>query len=425
MAYPTPLKSLFEHADSRWEQYGPPPSPQPPQSQEEGKGNVSTRSPIDVAAQFDHIDIEYAAIRKSSALLDQPHRGTLVFTGADRLAFLNRMVTQELKDAKPFTARRAFWLNRKGRIDADLRLIVLEDRIIADADAFAAERTKQTLDAFIIADDVAIEDATQSLHRLALHGPAAPAVLASFATPIAGDALADIQPGRVSIVEVAGHRVTVDRWDSAGEIGLELTLDAAAAVPVFQQLLEAAHRNTPGHTGPNPRPQLRPIGWHAYNIARIEAGTPLYMLDFGPDALPAETGVLNDRVSFKKGCYLGQEIVARMNALGHPKQTLVGLKFESPATPEAAAAASLPPAGAPVFLEPLPPEGTAPDLIGTVASGTSSPMLSGTPIAFAMLKHKHTSAGTHVLVPCIDGPQSEPTLRHATVQPSLAFWSRA
>lgn len=423
MTAPTPLHDLFDHAEARWERYGPPPLAGTPSNTPDS----APRAPIDVAALFDFVDLEYGSIRKSGgcALLDQPSRGTLVFTGADRLAFLNRMVTQELKDAKPFTARRAFWLNRKGRIDADLRLIILDDCIIADVDAFAAARAKQTLDAYLIADDVAIEDASQSLHRLALHGPAAAGVLASFAKPVAGADLANIQPGEVSIVEVAGHRVTVDRWDSTGEIGLELTLAAPSVVPVFQTLLEAAHQHVPGHGGPNQRQLLRPIGWHAYNVARIEAGTPLYMLDFGPDALPAESGVLHDRVSFKKGCYLGQEIVARMNALGQPKQTLVGLRFESPMTPEAAAAAPLPPGGAPVFLDPLPADGSAPQAVGTIASGTSAPMLGGTPIAFAMMKQKFTAAGTKVLVPCIDHPEAQPVLRPATVQPALTFWKRA
>lgn len=415
MTAPTPLHQLFDHAEARWERYGPPQAAP-------GAGQLPQ---VDVAALFDFVDIEYAAIRKASALLDQPHRGTLVFTGADRLAFLNRMVTQELKDAKPHQARRAFWLNRKGRIDADLRLIILEDRIIADLDLFAAARAKQTLDAYIIADDVAIENASQTLHRMALHGPTACAVLASFATPVAGAAPADIQPGQVAENEIAGHRVVVDRWDSTGEIGLELTLAAQAVVPVYQTLLQAAHENAEGHTGPNPRPRLRPIGWHAYNVARIEAGTPLYMLDFGPDALPGESGVLHDRVSFKKGCYLGQEIVARMHALGQPKQTVVGLKFDAPGQPATAESVPLAPGGAPVFLDPLPASGEQPALVGTVASGTSSPMLGGTPIAFAMLKQKHTAAGTRVLVPCLEHPEAEPVLRPATVQPSLVFWKRS
>ncbi|MBY0308980.1 MAG: hypothetical protein K2Q09_09585 [Phycisphaerales bacterium] len=417
MTYPSPLRVLFDQADTRWEVYGPPP---PPPAQ--GSDPPAPRqSPIGVAGQFDHIDIEYAALRKAAALLDQPHRGTLVFTGADRQAFLNRMVTQELKNAAPFVSHRAFWLNRKGRIDADLRLIFLPDRIIADVDAFAAPHARASLEAFVIADDVAVEDATQRLHRLALHGPGGPAVLASFAKPVEGAAIADIRPGEVSVIEIDGRRIVVDRWDSAGEIGLELTLDAPDVTPVFRRLLEAAHQNPPGHTGPNPRPLLRPIGWHAYNIARIEAGTPFYMLDFGRDALPAETGVLHDRVSFKKGCYLGQEIVARMHALGQPKQTLVGLRFQPPAGD---GPPLLPPAGAPVFADPPHADGKPPDPIGTVASATASPMLGGTPIAFAMVKFKHATAGAILHVPCLEHPEAQPVLRPATVQASLTFWSR-
>ncbi|HZW07968.1 MAG TPA: glycine cleavage T C-terminal barrel domain-containing protein [Phycisphaerales bacterium] len=414
MTAPTPLHPLFDHAEARWERYGPPPG---------GAGQVAQ---VDVAALFDFVDIEYAAIRKGCGLLDQPHRGTLVFTGADRLAFLNRMVTQELKNAAPFTAHRAFWLNRKGRIDADLRLIVLEDRIVADVDLFAADRARQTLGAYIISDDVAVTDASQSHHRLALHGPGARQLLSSFGSHVAGFPVPDLGPGQVSILDVAGHRVIVDRWDSTGDAGLELTLAADAVVPVFQTLLQAAHQNAEGHTGVNPRPRLRPIGWHAYNVARIEAGTPLYMLDFGPDALPAETGVLHDRVSFKKGCYLGQEIVARMHALGQPKQTVVGLKFEEPQAGAEVDASPplLPAAGAPVFLDPIPADGKTAEPVGSIASGTSSPMLGGTPIAFAMVRQKHSAPGTRLLVPCVDHPDAQPLMRPATVQPGLAFWSR-
>src|SRR5690606_14645163 len=70
------------------------------------------------------IGVEYAAMRRAgtgAAIIDQPQRGTIEVRGTDRIPFLNRMITQELKGFEPFQARRAFWLNRKGRIDADLR----------------------------------------------------------------------------------------------------------------------------------------------------------------------------------------------------------------------------------------------------------------------------------------------------------------
>ena len=151
--------------------------------------------------------------------------------------------------------------------------------------------------------------------------------------------------------------------------------------------------------------RVRPIGWLAFNIARIEAGTPLFNIDFGPTNLPHESGILHDRVSFTKGCYLGQEIVARMESLGKPKQTLVGLKMQSDL---------LPVAGAQVF------ERGADDVmgqqIGIVTSSTLSPMLGAAPIAFAMLKTACAAAGAAVLVNA-EGEQVK-----ATVE-SLRFWS--
>ena len=72
---------------------------------------------------------------------------------------------------------------------------------------------------------------------------------------------------------------------------------------------------------------------HAFNVARIEAGSPLFLVDFGRQALPHETGLLARRVNFKKGCYLGQEVVARMESLGKPKQRLVALRMQQDRLP--------------------------------------------------------------------------------------------
>ncbi|MBL8765625.1 MAG: hypothetical protein JNM07_15400, partial [Phycisphaerae bacterium] len=136
-----------------------------------------------------------------------------------------------------------------------------------------------------------------------------------------------------AIVTIAGRRVVVDRSDTTGEVGLELVMSTGDVPAVYEQILERG-LSTNGPPGAGPAAtitpagyRMRPAGWHAYNIARIEAGTPLFNIDFGPNSLPAETGVLDDRVSFTKGCYLGQEVVARMKSLGHPKQTLVGLRL--------------------------------------------------------------------------------------------------
>jgi aminomethyltransferase len=382
---------------------------------------------VEVVETFGNLELEYAAIRKHCALFDEPYRAVLALTGPDRIDFLNRMITQELKGMAPFHMRRSFWLNTKGRIDADLRVIDLPTLTLLELDVHAAERTLSALAKYIITEDVQIEDWTQRSHRLGLHGPSAPQLLASLAqttsgAEASGPSFEDLQPDRVCVVTLFGVEVMVYREDQCGEVGLELIVPAKHALPIFQQLIESASTQgamsiTGSSIPPTPRTELarkiglRPAGWHAFNIARIESGTPIYNLDFGSNSLPAETGVIKDRVSFTKGCYLGQEIVARMHARGHPKQCLVALKFESSLDP-AIGLPRMPMTGASLCLT------GATDTIGQVTSSALSPMLSSAPIALAQVRFAHCSPGT-VLTTVVDGVEIK-----GVIQPTLASFSR-
>jgi len=395
---------------------------------------------VEVVGTFGDLELEYAAIRKSCVLIDLPQRGVLEVTGPERLEFLNRMLTQELKNLPPFASRRSFWLNRKGRIDADVRVIDLPSRTLLDVDVLATKRALDGLASYIITEDVQIRDVTQEMHRLSLHGPTSIALVSGLAlhasgADASGPAFGELLDGRACVVRIAGHEVVVDRDDSAGEVGLELTMGVNAAAPVYEELLrggldpeadvpppqrEASRATTAQPLGS--RVRLRPAGWLAYNIARIEAGSPMYNIDFGADSLPAESGVINDRVSFTKGCYLGQEIVARMHARGHPKQCLVALRLaddvplvRSKENPDVSLPLH-PLAGAHVFAARQGDE--APPAIGIVTSSTLSPMLGAKPVCFAQVKWEYVAAGTKVAV------EAEGSIIDATVQPSLAFWRR-
>ncbi|MGH7133940.1 MAG: hypothetical protein ACREJO_18580, partial [Phycisphaerales bacterium] len=134
MARLSPIADLIARAQAHLGSWGPP------------DGGVP------IVETFGEVPVEYAAIRKSCGLMDEPQRTVLEITGPDRLDFLNRMVTQELKGFEPFTVRRTFWLSRKGRIDADLRLINLPDRVLADVDTFAADRAAAGLSGYIITE---------------------------------------------------------------------------------------------------------------------------------------------------------------------------------------------------------------------------------------------------------------------------------
>jgi folate-binding protein YgfZ len=362
-----------------------------------GITSEQTEAACEVVATYGQVEAEYAAIRQGAALLDSPHRGTIVMTGShnDRRDFLNRMLTQELKDLAPppsaAAVKEAFWLNRKGRIEADLLLIELGDRIVIDVDIHQAARAVETLNEYVFAEDVAIADVSSEFHHIALHGKEAAVTLAAAC----GFGRDQFQTARADQIRIGSVNVVFCRRDQTGEVGYELIVPYDRAAEVWSRLLEVQlpHR-------------VRPIGWHAYNIARIEAGTPLFNIDFGTANLPHETGILHQRVSFKKGCYLGQEIVARMENLGEPSKTLVGLRI---------AGELLPVAGAKAFAYEQQREMA--ETVGVVTSSTLSPMLGASPIAFAMLRSSHAEPGTTVLV----NAEGQPA--RATVGP-LRFWGR-
>ncbi len=367
MTHPTPLLARFEAAGAAMIRFGP-----------EG-------APIDLAGALGPVDEEYETLLQGAALLDQPARATLTLTGADRLEFLQRLVTQQLADLAPGSVVPAFFLSRKGRIDADLRVVHLADRTILETDAHAVEALRASLDQYLFSEDVVFGTLPESTHVIELHGEVAVATLASIepSLPEVGSAIEGASgviartdglggPGYVVVLPTDGVNAFVDAWLTAGGTA---------------------------------------VGWYAANIARIEAGRPSYFIDFGPDSLPGETGVLRDRVCFTKGCYVGQEVVARMDALGHPARMLVALRFDLPEGAEP----FQPITGAPVRAS----DNEDAKVIGAVTSSTLSPRLGGVPVCFAMVKWAHVSGGTELWV------EAEGSLRRALVQDGLGVPSDA
>ena len=379
---------------------------------EGGAADDGVGPPVDVVAAFGPIELEYAALRKHCVLVDFPQLAALEATGADRVDFLNRMVTQELKGfaAKDGVGlqRRTFWLNRKGRIDADLRLIELGDRMLMETDVHTAGKAAATLRQFVITEDVTIADATPTRHRLGLYGPTARRLL-GLASGKRGD---ELPRGDTCVVlTIAGAEVVCFADDLTGEDGFGLIASTADTVSVVRALIELGHdpEHRVGNAGDGPLQASRRIhppaspaseirmqfaGWFAVNVARIEAGNPLYNIDFGPESLPAESGVLEKRVSFTKGCYLGQEVVARMHSRGHSKQVIRLASFESVEDPDTGLA-RVPVAGLPILIAPE-AEGAEPVAVGGISSSTLAPMSASRPIALVAVKQAHAADGTRV-----------------------------
>ena len=209
------------------------------------------------------------------------------------------------------------------------------------------------------------------------------------------------------VVKIGDALVSACRRDLGQTLGLRLFVPAEHAEAIHQQLLDAAgyepNAEIDADHAERRRDSLRgrPVGWSAYNTARIESGQAIYHIDFGPDSLPAEAGedAFNNAVSLTKGCWLGQEAVARMHNLSHPKRLLVGLKLD---------ADTLPVAGSQVFEHDEDKRAKAPrgGQVGGITSSTISPLLGRAGLAFAVMKWGRHKPGTKVAVP-VEGEMIE------------------
>ncbi len=334
----------------------------------------------DVLATFGAYESEYAAIRKGVGLWHDARRGVLRLTGADRVEFLHSLLTQDIKGMASGGTRRSLMLSDKGRILADMTIHhgQADTWLVLDRDDIAGVRA--ALEKKLFSEDVTIQDITQERGALSLLGPQAEVLLRA----IGGDA--SPEKGTHQVMTFAGHHSTVWRDDLCGTLGLHLLTEDLPVV--YETMIVALGGLSPEVEGGVRRTITgRGIGWLALNTARIEAGSALFHVDFGPDSLPAEAGdaVMQRCVSFTKGCYVGQEIVARMKNLGHPKQLLVQLRCKDDAMPIA---------GEQVF-----DAKDSSTIIGAVTSSTVSPLLGNVAIALAMLKWGRHRPGTTVKLP--------------------------
>jgi folate-binding protein YgfZ len=347
---------------------------------------------LEIVSTFGEPQAEYAAIRKSAALMDLPQRGIIELSGKDRLPFLNNLLTNQTWDKQTksgLSAGRsiyAFLLNAKsGRIITDVNALELGERTLLELEARLVSPILESLEKYRFAEQVKFASKLDELHEIALHGPGASEVIAQS---VEGDLP---QLAACGSARMLGHDVIIWRDDPCGVPGYHLIIPSNDARAIWMHFVTRfANADQLGK-----RP-LRPVGWAAFNSTRIEAGRALFGIDFDESILPAETGpdTLARAVSFTKGCYPGQEIVARMHARHQLAKQLVGIRIEGDA---------LPIAGAQIF------DAKGEETIGGVTSSTLSPVLSNIAICMGYVKRPHFAVGTKLLIP------AEGKMRAATV----------
>jgi len=275
---------------------------------------------------------EYERLREAVGLLDRSERGKFLLTGAEVGEFLQGQVTNDVEGLAAGSGCYAALLDHKGKIRADMRVLRGDDWFWLDTEPIGRAPLAQTLKMYSLGRDVKFKDVTDERAILSLIGPAAREAL-------------DAAPPDEEYASVEGeHGLYV-----ATDLGVDIVCATGQA---------DATRDALG---------IEPVSDEAAECLRIESGRPRHGFDMGTDTMPQEAGLNERAVSFDKGCYVGQETVARLHYKGKPNRFLRGLRLTDAVKP-----------GAPIVF--------GDKQVGTIGSASVSPAHG--PIALALVRRE-------------------------------------
>jgi folate-binding protein YgfZ len=249
----------------------------------------------------------YEALRAGAAWLDLSQRAKIKATGEDRARLLHAMTTNHVEQLQPGTGCYAFFLSAQGRILSDVSIICRPDHFLLDTEPEVREKVFKHLDGFIIADDVTLEDLTESLATVALEGPDSAGVLEKIGAPVPKNDYDSLEWDGQLVVKTSytggpGFFLIGPRETRETLIG---ALESAGAVAADLE---------------------------AFRTVRIEKGRPRYGEDITERYLAQETNQPR-AVHFQKGCYLGQEIVERVRSRGQVHRLLLPIQIDGTEPP--------------------------------------------------------------------------------------------
>jgi folate-binding protein YgfZ len=311
--------------------------------------------------------LEYAAVREGGAgVIDLSNRGRVRVSGTEAVQFLNGLITNDMKTLAENHWMPAAFPNVQGRLIAAVRVIRLKDdetgkkpcsTFLLDTEAATRDAVLKNIERFTLAGDFRVTDVTGETALLSVQGKKAVDVVRT----VLGEAATAMEPNGACVTNEA----TVIRATHTAADGFDLFVNADQAGNLWDALQGAG---------------AQPVGYDALEILRIEAGLPRYGVDMDETNVVTETG-LDDAVSYTKGCYVGQEIIARIKYRGHVAKKLSGLLFEADVKAEAGATI----------------KSTDGKDIGRITSVAYSPQLRRT-IALGYLKFDYLATGTAVTV---------------------------
>lgn len=262
----------------------------------------------EAVAHYGNSAAEYTALTQTAGVVDLSFRGRLCLTGADRVRFLHGQVTNDVLKLKTGEGCYAALVTNKGKLQSDANIYALAQELLLDFEPGLTRVITERLDHYIVADDVQIIDVVPHYALMSIQGPRSTEVLAKLGLglelPTQPLAIAHLADPALGDLYFARHART-------STAGYDCFIPTAAAAMVFDKLALAV-REVDG----------RIVGTDALDLGRFEAGIPRFGVDMDETNLPPEAGIEERAISYSKGCYIGQEVIARIRTYGQVAKAL-------------------------------------------------------------------------------------------------------
>lgn len=265
-----------------------------------------------IPVHYGDIEAEYHAARTSSVRTDRSHRTCLRLVGDDSKKFLQNILTNNMSTLKPGDGTYAALLTATGKIIADFRVTLLSDSILLDTEAICREAAFLELDKFNLGYDCEIEDISDSLGIVTLVGPES----SDTAKKVLGIAPSSDSPYASVEIEQEKEKIIAAKTDRLGSPAIDIIVPVENLDSFWEKFSF-----------------VPPAGYTALKILRLEAMIPRFGDDMDENVNPMEAGLTN-AIDFNKGCYVGQEVVAKIESLGHVSRHLVSLKIDTDLIPQ-------------------------------------------------------------------------------------------
>jgi hypothetical protein len=266
----------------------------------------------DLATVYSTVEEEYLALTTAAGVHDASYTGRLRAIGADGLDLLNRLSTNKVLDLQPGQGAPTILTTARGRILDLIGVVNVDDYILLITSPGAQQKVIDWLDKYTIMEDLVVEDITGESTMLSVLGPASKAAVESAA----GTSLNELPPYHSVTAEMAGHQVRIVNRPFGGLPSFDLLMDPDASAGVWDHLSKSG---------------VPPVGEEALEAVRLSYAVPAYGHELGESYNPLEAGLIGS-IDFAKGCYIGQEVIARLDTYQKIQKHLVRLEFSADAT---------------------------------------------------------------------------------------------